>query len=112
MAPGARSKFGAPMFKPKVFRKQIYCIEESICDIVRTFRRPGNCASFAPPASMGVGIIFPGGGQPNNSGYFQWVAKGIFQEGPTVMKLGKKNISITTPKSREKHFYTNKLLAK
>jgi len=27
MAPGARSKFGAPMFAPEVFRKQMYCIE-------------------------------------------------------------------------------------
>jgi len=27
MAPGARSKFGAPMFEPELFRKQIYCIE-------------------------------------------------------------------------------------
>ena len=40
MAPGTRSKFGAPMFEPEVFRKQIYCIEESSCDIVGTFRRP------------------------------------------------------------------------
>jgi len=27
-------------FEPEVFRKQIYCIEESTCDIVGTFRRP------------------------------------------------------------------------
>jgi len=27
MAPGARSKFGAPMFQPEVFRKQMYCTE-------------------------------------------------------------------------------------
>ena len=27
MAPGARSKFGAPMFEPEVFRQQMYCIE-------------------------------------------------------------------------------------
>ena len=40
MAPGARSKFGAPMFEPEVFRKQMYCTEESTCDIVETFRRP------------------------------------------------------------------------
>jgi len=37
MTPGARNKFGASMFKPEVFRKQIYCIEESACDIVGTF---------------------------------------------------------------------------
>jgi len=60
MAPGARSKFGASMFEPEVFRNQMYCIEESTCDIVGTFRRSqqsfgapevirrrGNCAPFA-----------------------------------------------------------------
>jgi len=40
MAPGARNKFGTPMFEPKVFRKQMYCIEESTCDIVGSFRCP------------------------------------------------------------------------
>ena len=49
MAPGATSKFGAPMFEPDVFWKQMDCIEKSTCDIVGTFRRPGNCAPFAPP---------------------------------------------------------------
>jgi len=62
MALGARSRFGAPMFEPDVFRKQMYCIEESICDIVGTFRRstqsfgvpivirrPGNCAPLVTP---------------------------------------------------------------
>jgi len=39
MAPGARSKFGAPIFETEVFRKQMYCIEESTCNIVGTFRR-------------------------------------------------------------------------
>jgi len=39
MAPVARSKFGASMFEFEVFRKQKYFIEESICDIVETFRR-------------------------------------------------------------------------
>jgi len=38
MAPREKSKFGAPMFEPKVFQKQIYCTEESTCDIVGTFR--------------------------------------------------------------------------
>ena len=28
------------MFEPEVFRKQIFCIELSTCDIVLTFRRP------------------------------------------------------------------------
>jgi len=27
MAPGARSKFGAPVLEPEIFRKQMYCIE-------------------------------------------------------------------------------------
>jgi len=40
MAPGARSKSGAPVFEFEVFRKQMYCIEESTCDIVGAFRRP------------------------------------------------------------------------
>jgi len=30
----------APMFEPEIFRKQMYCIDESTCDIVGTFRRP------------------------------------------------------------------------
>jgi len=49
MASGARSKFGAPMFEPEIFRKQMYCIEESICDIVGAFRRP--LQSFSVPHS-------------------------------------------------------------
>ena len=60
MAPGARSKFGAPMLESEVFRKQMHCIEESTCDIVGTFQRdpqwfgaltvtqhPRNCAPLA-----------------------------------------------------------------
>jgi len=49
MAPGARSKIGAPMFEPEIFRKQIYCIEECPCDIVGTFLRH--------PQSFGVPIV-------------------------------------------------------
>ena len=40
MTPGVGSKFGALMFEPEVFRKQKYCIEESTCDIVGSFRYP------------------------------------------------------------------------
>jgi len=40
MAPGARNKLGAPMFEPKAFQKQLYCIEKSTCDIGWTFRCP------------------------------------------------------------------------
>jgi len=37
------------MFEFDVFRKEMYCIEDSTCDIVGTFRRPGNCAPLSPP---------------------------------------------------------------
>jgi len=47
MVPGAGSKFGALMFEPELFRKQICSIEESTC-AVGTFRRPGNCTPFSP----------------------------------------------------------------
>ena len=49
MVPGARSKFGAPMFETKVIRKQMCCIERSTCHIVWTFRRPSRYA----PAGQG-----------------------------------------------------------
>jgi len=39
MAPGATTKFGAPIFEPEVFRKQMFCNEESTCDIFGTSRR-------------------------------------------------------------------------
>ena len=48
MTPGARNNFGAPW-------EQIYCIEESTCDIVGTFRRRGYCAPFGtllPPLKL------------------------------------------------------------
>jgi len=54
MAPGVRSNFDAPMFESELFRKQIHYIEESTCDILGAFRRPGNCAPlpshYAPGA--------------------------------------------------------------
>jgi len=59
-SPRARSKFVAPMFEPEVFLKQVYCIEESTCDIVGTFRRPEQ--SFGAPiviVSRGMGPPFP-----------------------------------------------------
>jgi len=43
-------KFGAPMFEPEVFLKQMYCVEESTCVIVGTFRRPRS--DSAPPAEI------------------------------------------------------------
>ena len=54
MAPGARSWFGTAMLEFEVFRKHIYCIEESTCDIVGNFCapvviwRPGNCPPLDP----------------------------------------------------------------
>jgi len=36
------------IFEPTFFRKQMYCIEESTCDIVGTFRRTENCTSPCP----------------------------------------------------------------
>jgi len=37
MAPGARRKFNVLIFKLKVFREKMHCIEESTCDIPGTF---------------------------------------------------------------------------
>jgi len=54
MAPGATSKFGAPMFEPEVFRQQTHYIEESTYDIVGTFQRhysdlvPGELCPLSP----------------------------------------------------------------
>ena len=53
---GARGKkqVWRPMFEPEVFRKQMYCIEESAYDIVVTFwspaviRRQAKCAPLPP----------------------------------------------------------------
>jgi len=44
MTRGARIKFVAPVVEPEVFRKQIYGIEESTCDIVETFQPPLQCS--------------------------------------------------------------------
>jgi len=57
MAPGARNKFGAAIFEPKVFWDYMYCIEESHSDIVAvgSFRhtpviqRPEHCTALAHP---------------------------------------------------------------
>jgi len=50
-----RNNFGVPMFEPEVFRKQMYCIEESAYDIVGTFRRP--CSHSAPVTLFGAPIV-------------------------------------------------------
>ena len=49
MVPGARSKFGALIFEPDVFRKQMHFLEESTCDNVGAFLRLRS--DSAPPAS-------------------------------------------------------------
>jgi len=36
------------MFEPDVFREQMYSSEESICDIVGTFRRPPQSSDASP----------------------------------------------------------------
>ena len=40
MTSGARRKFDALVFEPKVFRKQMYCIEESTIEIVGLYGAP------------------------------------------------------------------------
>jgi len=55
MAPGARSKFGATMFEREFFRKQMYCIEESTCDILETFRSPAVIRHH--PQCFGASIV-------------------------------------------------------
>ena len=70
MARGARSKFGAPIFEREVFRKQMYCFEESTCDIAGTFRPPlqwfcarESCSScpprYAPAGGLQVFFLVP-----------------------------------------------------
>jgi len=53
MTPEARRKFGAPMFKPEVLRKQMCCIEESTCDIVGIFGAPRS--DLAPHSDSDLG---------------------------------------------------------
>jgi len=51
------------MLEPKVFWDHMYCIEESTCDIVGTFRcppmirRPGHKAPLPPRYDPGMGAI-------------------------------------------------------
>jgi len=63
MAPGARSKFDAPMFGPEVFRKQMQAtaLKKVLVTFLGLFgtpavigahmviQRPGNCAPLATP---------------------------------------------------------------
>jgi len=43
------------MFEPELFRKQMYCTEESTCDIVRTFRAP----AVIPHRGSAPGELWP-----------------------------------------------------
>jgi len=45
------------MFDTEVFRKQMYCIEESVCDIVWTLRRPRS--DLPPPNKLGAREVVP-----------------------------------------------------
>jgi len=49
MAPAARNKFGALMFETEIFRNQMYCIEESACDILGSL---GPLQSFGAPIAI------------------------------------------------------------
>jgi len=40
MAPGARSKFGAPLFEPEAFRKKMYCIKKVLASLLGVFGAP------------------------------------------------------------------------
>jgi len=54
------------MFEPEVFRKHMFCIEDSTCDIVGSFRRP--------PQSFGArGIVSP----PFITPLVSWLQKGF-----------------------------------
>ena len=59
MAPEARSKFGAPMFEPEVFWKQMYCIEASRVHVnmLGLFGAPRS--DLAPPEWLGAWGITP-----------------------------------------------------
>ena len=49
MAPGARSKLGAPMFEPVVFRKQMHCIDKVPVTLLGLFGARGIEHLLPPP---------------------------------------------------------------
>jgi len=49
------------MFEPKIFRKQMFRIEESTCDIVGTIRHPGHCAPLYPSLRPWLSAVFCSG---------------------------------------------------
>jgi len=52
MARRARRKYGVLMFEFEVFPKQMYCIEESACDIAGTFPRTLSPHSDSAPGEF------------------------------------------------------------
>jgi len=98
MAPGPRSKFGAPVFEPEVFRKQMYCVEESTCDNVGTFRRSpqsfgaptviwrqGNCSPLVSPRYAAAPLI-----------YMNWIDSHSRVEGVTFVSCRIKRLLFQT----------------
>jgi len=64
MAHGTRNKFGASIFELEVFRQQMYCIEDSTCNIVGTFWRPSQSlgvprSNSAPHCDFAPGELCP-----------------------------------------------------
>jgi len=53
MAPGQEASLAPPSSKVGYFGSKMYCIEENTCDIVGTFRRPGNRAPLVTPLYSG-----------------------------------------------------------
>jgi len=47
-AVAAAGDFGALLFEPKIFRKQMYCIDKSICDIVELYGATLASPHYAP----------------------------------------------------------------
>jgi len=85
--PGQEASLAPPYPKPEVFRKQMYCIEESTCDIDGTFwRRPQSFVSSrsdsAPPCWFGARKIFPPlpppGYAPIHKGDKKWIHRQFF----------------------------------
>jgi len=56
---GARGKkqVWPPMFEPEFFWKEMYCIEESTCDIIETFGAPRS--NSVPNSDSATGELCP-----------------------------------------------------
>jgi len=99
MAPGARSKFGAPIFEPEVFRKQMYCTEQSILMTLLAFRCPRSHS-----APMELFPLCP----PRYAPAFDWqsyntvacsgVARPKIRDGPNILILANNRICFWVPR--------------